>query len=554
MKLLVRMFSVVLLLFAVSLSFGQEPVLLGQYTNPDNFDASRYGGQQAIYYDVQTGNIATGINLDNASLNAIVSTDGGDTWQTSEQINVDGEVRRFCVTGHASTPIYIFSKRNDGDNSQPPWARHRTYIAVDDFGWGGGSFSTSLIAAEGTEEDVLDAYTANGDVSAFDSNLMGVMAAHGSSQSGGEYHQFFCSVDGGQTWSDRIKVVSSADPDSLSDFYVDDLTYNAADFHYGPDGYVLAAGTGQYAFDFEAAEHLFYTFSTDSGQTWGPVEMVPGSEDINVDWSYADRGHNLIIDSDNNFHLFALGEDVDGVWASYDFKWDGTTWTKSRIVEPQLIDNGLVAIEEVYSDGGPLNAPTLNTDGTLFYSYIDVVDTTGGDYQYEMFTIFSEDGGASWSEPRQLITNPDFNADEVSDVAHQADGALHVVYCTLDTTGGDDVLSLYYEQVDVTDLMTSIDDPAQQLVDGSYQLFQNYPNPFNPATTIRFYLPERAQISLEVFDINGKKVARLLNKALLNTGSQEVVWNAADFSSGIYFYKLTSANGRSITKKMILVK
>lgn len=85
-----------------------------------------------------------------------------------------------------------------------------------------------------------------------------------------------------------------------------------------------------------------------------------------------------------------------------------------------------------------------------------------------------------------------------------------------------------------------------------FRLSQNYPNPFNPSTTINFTLTKAGDVRLEVFDVNGKFVKNLIN-GYMNAGEREITFDAAELSSGTYFYKIT-ANGYSETKKMLLVK
>jgi hypothetical protein len=97
-----------------------------------------------------------------------------------------------------------------------------------------------------------------------------------------------------------------------------------------------------------------------------------------------------------------------------------------------------------------------------------------------------------------------------------------------------------------------------------FDLFQNYPNPFNPSTKIRFSIGpplnpllkaglrnERIAI-LRIYDILGKEVATLINEQL-SAGIYEVEWNAENYPSGIYFYKLTTERF-SQTKRMELIK
>lgn len=86
-----------------------------------------------------------------------------------------------------------------------------------------------------------------------------------------------------------------------------------------------------------------------------------------------------------------------------------------------------------------------------------------------------------------------------------------------------------------------------------YAVSQNYPNPFNPTTKIDFELPADSKISLVVYDISGREVAKLLNNEFRTAGYHTAEFSGSKISSGIYFYRLTSDNF-SITKKMTLVK
>ncbi len=86
----------------------------------------------------------------------------------------------------------------------------------------------------------------------------------------------------------------------------------------------------------------------------------------------------------------------------------------------------------------------------------------------------------------------------------------------------------------------------------TYNLSQNYPNPFNPSTQIRFSLPEAAHVKITVFDALGKEVDVLVDEEM-NAGNYNISWNASINASGIYFYRMESADFVSV-KKMILVK
>ncbi|HMT12632.1 MAG TPA: T9SS type A sorting domain-containing protein [Ignavibacteria bacterium] len=85
-----------------------------------------------------------------------------------------------------------------------------------------------------------------------------------------------------------------------------------------------------------------------------------------------------------------------------------------------------------------------------------------------------------------------------------------------------------------------------------YLLKQNYPNPFNPLTTIGFDIPQAGLVNLQIFNVLGEYVTELFNE-YLTAGTHEVEWNAASFSSGLYFYKIT-VNRFTEIKKMVLIK
>lgn len=86
----------------------------------------------------------------------------------------------------------------------------------------------------------------------------------------------------------------------------------------------------------------------------------------------------------------------------------------------------------------------------------------------------------------------------------------------------------------------------------NYSLQQNYPNPFNPSTNINFQLPENGLVNISIYDINGKLVEKLVNKNL-SAGNHLIEWNAVNYPSGIYFYRI-SAGSFTDVKKMILIK
>jgi glucose/arabinose dehydrogenase len=97
---------------------------------------------------------------------------------------------------------------------------------------------------------------------------------------------------------------------------------------------------------------------------------------------------------------------------------------------------------------------------------------------------------------------------------------------------------------------TSTDKPGELRI--NYQLNQNYPNPFNPDTLISFTLPAPEEVKIEIFNTLGEKVDEVFS-GLAEAGLNKIKWSAKNYSSGVYYFKLTSKNFSS-TKKMVLMK
>lgn len=125
------------------------------------------------------------------------------------------------------------------------------------------------------------------------------------------------------------------------------------------------------------------------------------------------------------------------------------------------------------------------------------------------------------------------------------------------------VMSLFDPSADFNKVITTTVDQSTDVADGGYaipgqfSLGQNYPNPFNPETKISFSLDKTADVTLDVFDILGRKVSTL-HSGYLGAGQHEFTWygvdaNGRQVASGIYFYRLSS-NEFNLTRKMTLLK
>jgi len=97
----------------------------------------------------------------------------------------------------------------------------------------------------------------------------------------------------------------------------------------------------------------------------------------------------------------------------------------------------------------------------------------------------------------------------------------------------------------------ALNNPAD-LLPTEYALAQNYPNPFNPSTDISFALPNAGKVKLVVYNVLGQEVVTLVDQHM-DAGNHTVTFEADDYASGVYFYRL-NAERYSKTLKMMLLK
>jgi hypothetical protein len=101
-------------------------------------------------------------------------------------------------------------------------------------------------------------------------------------------------------------------------------------------------------------------------------------------------------------------------------------------------------------------------------------------------------------------------------------------------------------------LVSGIQKTPGEGIPTTFSLSQNYPNPFNPTTTLEYSISKSSQVVLEVFNVLGQSVARLVDEQL-TPGTYKTTFDASALSSGVYLYRLKADNFVA-TKKMVLMK
>jgi hypothetical protein len=182
--------------------------------------------------------------------------------------------------------------------------------------------------------------------------------------------------------------------------------------------------------------------------------------------------------------------------------------------------------------------------GIIYIVYYDRRNTIST--MTEVYVARSTDGGKTFnnflvSESAFEATTQKFLGDYINIVAYN--GKVYPVWIRSDLFGRDVIMA----KIDESTL-----DIKNDKILSSYHLYQNYPNPFYPSTKISWQSPVSSLQTLKVFDVLGKEVASLVDEEK-PAGTYDLIWNASNLPSGVYFYQLKTGDFIN-TKKMLLLK
>jgi len=220
---------------------------------------------------------------------------------------------------------------------------------------------------------------------------------------------------------------------------------------------------------------------------------------------------------------------------------DSLNGWKSRQLMDRTTDGGITWITQTLPTGGNI---ILNYLLKFAYVKTDTIFGVGGlaivPNGARGFIYRSINGGNTWEYqiPDTAIHAPQYQYIKNINNNLWAYWFLSGIHTT---NGGDPIWLTGIEQI-------STEIPKK------YKLYQNYPNPFNPYTNIKYQITNnKSFVHLTIYDVAGREVIKLVNK-VQNAGTYKVDWNAAGYSSGIYFYSLTVNRKIVETKKMVLIK
>ena len=285
----------------------------------------------------------------------------------------------------------------------------------------------------------------------------------------------------------------------------------------------------------------------------------------------------LRISSPNGNQIYPPNTDLDIEWTSTNIEKAKLEFFYNDSIGWQTISENIDSSQKVFSWTTPdisssnckvrisdMNDSSIADESDHFFSIllktIKVLSPNGGEvinadstykitwytnYAKSFMLAYSIDNGENWKLIRRGYETDDYYFDwNVPDI--NSTECLIKIY----DNNNRDIF-------DISDTSFIIISPSgteeeNNILPSDLYLSQNYPNPFNATTMISYQLPMNSDVGLEVFDIQGEKVETLVNEKQ-NAGSYQVLWNASQYSTGVYFYRI-DAGGFQQVRKMLLIK
>jgi hypothetical protein len=269
-----------------------------------------------------------------------------------------------------------------------------------------------------------------------------------------------------------------------------------------------------------------------------------GDESTENNTFTADEQSKIIEYLESGGNLFVTGSEIG---------WDLDRIHQYSEASDSLFYRHYLKAEFVY-DGNTSMTRISGANGTVF----EGLSLSFGESYKEDWPddIDANDGSTvilNYNQTREdLITNRHAGVAYKGAFGNSADaGAVVYVSYAVESMGSvSQIVELLGRAVDFFRLVSTVDENLSKPM--SYQLLNNFPNPFNPSTEISFYIPKASEVKFEIYNSLGQRIDVLIN-GKLSAGKYKLNWNAGQYSSGVYFGRLTA--GRfTRTIKMTLVK
>lgn len=271
-------------------------------------------------------------------------------------------------------------------------------------------------------------------------------------------------------------------------------------------------------------DEIYYKRSLDGGLSWGVDTRMSFNSQISLG--------PCITANEQNVHL---------VWSE-----PPQSFNTSEIYYKRSTDGGASWLPDTmltnYANASVY--PSISASG----SFLHLAWTDFRDANYEIYYKYSSNAGLSWNPDTRITNYPATSEQSHIEVSGQT---LHVVW----SENHDGNFEIYYKR-NPTGNPTGLGKINSNIPD-EFLLYQNYPNPFNPKTKIKFSIPFAGDaymrpVRIIIYDVLGNEIETLFSDKL-QPGTYEIDFDGSKYSSGIYYYKL-STGSYSDTKKMILIK
>jgi hypothetical protein len=253
---------------------------------------------------------------------------------------------------------------------------------------------------------------------------------------------------------------------------------------------------------------------------------------------------------------------------------DGTQGLRAEYFDDKNLSQPVLAridpvIDFNWGNGSPDPSIDANTFSVRWSGEITALSS-----ETHTFTVRTDDGVRLWVDG-QLVVDQwiDQSPTEHSGLIDLVGGVPVPIQMEYYENGGGAEARLYWETPSLAreivpssqlNPLTGVVTDAPPAIVHADELRDNYPNPFNPRTSIAFSLSRRSEVSLEVYDLRGRRVRTLLGGEILEPGTHAQEWNGRDrdgngVASGVYFYRLRArpVDGGTFfedSRRMILLK